>query len=176
MVVHPIPNPGFVPDAQDPALPRLIRDAVPRSLDDLVPAAEEAGIRMTLENLPYKCDYPLLTVEELRPLVDGYPRDQVGLVVDTGHVGVHRMDPVAEIRAAGERLHGTHLHDVDFSQPDADHRAPTHGGLDWNAILGALSEVGYAGPWTFEVAVPSHDESPEELARITREVATDWGL
>ena len=176
MVIHPVPNPNFVPDAEDPAVPGRIRDAVPRSLDDLVPTAEEAGVRITLENLPYDCDYPFLTMRDLRPLVNAYPEKQVGLVLDSGHVGIHRMDPAEEIRAAGSRLRGTHLHDVDFDEEHGDHRAPTHGGFDWDAILAALSEVQYPGPWTFEVIVPRHGESQDELARITREAAVGWGL
>ena len=176
IVIHPIPSPGVVSDYKVGETARLIGDAVSRSLDDLVPSAERAGVRMNLENLPYKCDFPYLTMEQLRPLVDGYPEDQVGLIIDTGHVGIHKMDPAAEIRTAGSRLHGTHLHDVDFSRPDGDHRAPTHGGLDWDAILRALIDIDYQGPRTFEVAVPCHGESYEELAHITRQVANSWAI
>ena len=174
LVVHPIPNPGFVPNGDDPAVSGLIKDAVKRSLDDLVPAAERAGIRFNLENLPYECDYAYLTMKELRPLVDPYPEDQVGLIIDTGHVGVLKNDPVEEITTAGHRLRGTHIHDV--VGDDGDHHAPTHGWLDWGAIMSALADVGYPGPWTFEVVTARGDETPDELARITREVATRWGL
>ena len=176
MVVHPVPNPMFVPEADSPALRERMRDAVRRSLDELVPVAEESGIRINLENLPYDCGYPFLTMREMRPLVDPYPEDCVGLVIDTGHVGTLRMDPVSEIHAAGPRLWGTHLQDVDSDAPNDDHWIPTHGGLDWDAIRLALSEVSYTGPWTFEVATPRHGETLEALARITREVAASWGL
>jgi sugar phosphate isomerase/epimerase len=176
IVMHPVPNPIFVPNADDPAIPDRIRDAARRSLDDLAPVAGSYGVHIMLENLPYECDYPYLTMQELRPLVDGYPEDSVGLVIDTGHVGLMGMDVPGEIRTAGSRLRGTHLHDVDFDVPDGDHRAPTQGGFDWDAIRRALSDISYPGAWTFEVIVPSHGESPEELARITREAATSWGL
>lgn len=176
MVVHPIPNPTIVPNGEDLAVPGLIMDSVRRSLDDLVPAAERAGIRFNLENLPFDCDYPYRTMQELRPLVDNYPEDRVGLIVDTGHVGILRNDPAAEIRAAGHRLRGTHIHDVVGKAAGGDHRAPTRGWFDWDAILRAFAEVSYPGPWTFEVMRPVTDETPEELARITREVATQWGL
>ena len=176
IVIHPIPGPSFVPNGDAPAVPGLIMDAARRSLDDLVPAAEQAGIRFNLENLPYVCDYPLRTMAELRPLVDPYPEDHVGLIIDTGHVGILRNDPVAEITAAGHRLRGTHIHDVVGDADDGDHRAPTHGWLDWEAILRAFAAVDYPGPWTFEVIEPTGSETPDELARITREVATRWGL
>jgi len=176
IIIHPVPNPRFVPDPNDPAIPELIGDAVPRSLDELIPVAEKAGIRILLENLPYHCDYPFLTMRELRPLVDEYPERWLGLVLDTGHAWTLKNDPVSEIYAAGPRLGGTHLQDVDFSAPNDNHWVPTHGGLDWQAIRHALSEVQYAGPWTFEVANARHGESPDDLAHITREVARGWGL
>lgn len=174
IVIHPVPNPIFVPDATHPAVPSRIRDAVPRSLDELGPIAEETGVRILLENLPYQCDYPFLTMRELRPLVNGYPEGQVGLVIDTGHAWVIGNDPAEEIRAAGPRLWGTHLQDVAHDAPQDSHWVPTHGGLDWEAILGTLSEVNYAGAWTFEVHGARYGETPEELARETHRVARHW--
>jgi sugar phosphate isomerase/epimerase len=176
IVIHPIPNPIFVPAAEDASLPDRMRSAVRRSLDDLVPVAREAGVCMLLENLPYHCHYPLLTLEELRPLIDGYPEQQVGLVIDTGHAWTIGRDPAVEIRAAGARLRGTHLQDVDGEHPNDDHWPPTQGGLNWDDIRQALEDVSYEGFWTFEVANGRQGETPEELARVTRQVAGGWGI
>ena len=175
-IVHPIPNPIFVPDAEHPEIPGRIRDAVHRSLDDLVPTAAEAGVRILLENLPYDCPYPFQSMQELRPLVDAYPAEALGLVIDTGHAWTARLDPAGEILTAGARLWGTHLQDVDYDDPQDNHWPPTHGGLDWESIRGAMREVEYAGQWTFEVAAGRRGETPEELARATRRVASEWGL
>jgi sugar phosphate isomerase/epimerase len=174
--MHPVPNPIFVPDATRVTVLSRIRDAVPRSLDELVPIAKEAGVRILLENLPYHCDYAFLTMRELRSLVDRYPEAQVGLVIDTGHAWVLGNDPAEEIRAAGPRLWGTHLQDVAYDTPQDSHWVPTHGGLDWKAILCAFSEVNYAGAWTFEVHGARHGETPEELAWETHRIAKHWGL
>ena len=174
IVIHPIPNPIFVPDPENPSLPDRMRGAVRRSLDDLIPVARQSGVCMTLENLPYDCHYPLLSIEELRPVVDEYPMELVGLVVDTGHAWTIGNDPVAEIYAAGPRLRGTHLQDVDAEIPADDHWIPTHGGLNWQAIRQALDDVSYGGDWTFEVAHGRHSETPDELARICRQVAKAW--
>ena len=176
LIIHAVPNPGFVPNADDPAVPGLIRQAVFDSLDDLVPVAEEASVRILLENLPYDCEYPYLTMGELRPLVDQYPAEQVGLVVDTGHAWTLKLDPAAEIHVAGCRLGGLHLQDVDGAAPNDQHWVPTHGDLDWDAIRRALGQVRYVGLWTFEVAHARHGETPEQLAQLTREVAISWGL
>ena len=176
MVIHPVPNPIFVPNPERPELPDLIADATRRSLDDLVPVARDTGVRMLLENLPYHCDYPFLTMDELRPLVDDYPEQAVGLAVDTGHAWTVGCDPIGQIRVAGTRLCGTHLQDVDGVDPQDNHWMPGQGDLDWTGIRAALDEIGYAGLWTFEVIVPRRGETPEELARLTRELAAEWGL
>lgn len=176
LVIHAVPNPCFVPNADDPAVPGLIRQAVSRSLDDLVPVAAQASVRILLENLPYDCEYPYLAMPELKLLVDQYPEEQVGLVVDTGHAWTLKQYPAAEIHVADSRLGGLHLQDVDFAEPNDQHWVPTHGGLDWEAIRRALERVRYGGPWTFEVANARYGESPEQLAHLTREVAKSWGL
>ncbi len=200
VIIHPIPNPIFLPEGADiKALLVPMEDAVKRSLDELIPVAAEAGVRMLLENLPYalgKADswvmeqapelnaiegddpivYPLIAMHQLRPFVDAYPPEQVGLVVDTGHAWTSGIDPVSEIKAAGDRLWGTHLQDVDADRPRDNHWVPTQGGLDWQAIRSALQRVGYAGVWTFEVINGQKGESREELARQTRAVASAWDL
>jgi L-ribulose-5-phosphate 3-epimerase len=175
MVIHPVPNPMFVTDPERPELSSLMRDAIRRSLDELVPVAQDAGVRMLLENLPYNCGYPFLNMRELRPLIDPYPENAVGLVVDTGHAWTSGDDPAGEIRQAGSRLWGTHLQDVDGENPQDNHWVPGHGGLDWSGIREALDAVGYRGSRTFEVIVPRHGESPEELSHLTHEVARSWG-
>lgn len=179
LVIHPVPNPIFVEEPRRAELPLIMADAARRSLDDLVPVAQKAGACMLLENLPYArqydCQYPLLKMDELRSLVDDYPEDAVGLVVDTGHAWTSGIEPASEIRSAGSRLGGTHLQDVDFDEPNDNHWAPTHGGLDWGGIRAALGEVGYDGHWTYEVIKPRHGETPEALAKATREAVEGWG-
>jgi sugar phosphate isomerase/epimerase len=174
VVVHPVPDPVRVSDADHPAVPGRIRDAILRSLDELLPVTEETGVRMLLENLPYRCAFPFLAMRELRPLVDGYLEAQVGLVVDTGHAQVIGNDPVEEIRVAGHRLRGIHLQDAERNAIEDRHWVPTHGDLDWGAIVSALLEVSYAGAWTFEVHRGRHGETSEEAARQCFQLARRW--
>ena len=174
LVIHPVPNPRFVPDADAPDIVQWIGEAVGRSLDDLVPVAEDEGVRILLENLPYDCPYPLLDVGALRPLVDAYPAKALALVVDTGHAWTRKRDPASEILTAGARLGGLHLQDVDGANPQDNHWLPTHGDLDWRAIRDALARVGYGGPWTFEVIHPRGGETPEALAAACRQIARNW--
>lgn len=176
MVTHCVPNPIFVSEPDTPELRLRLRDATRRSLDELAPAAEKAGVRILLENLPYACGYPYLTMNELRPLVDGYPAAAVGLAIDTGHAWTLKLRPEDEILTAGSRLGGTHLHDSNAANPQDDHWVPTAGGYDWNTVRAAFDRIHYAGAWMFEVMQSPRGESPDELLRATRAVAVRWGL
>ncbi len=173
MVIHPIPNPDFVPDVDDPMLPQRLREGIQGSLDSLLPAIEETGVRVTLENLPYP-QMPLNNMGELREVVEPYPSASVGLIIDLGHAGKLKREPADEIRAAGSRLCGTHIHDLDAPNGDSDHHSPALDSYDWTAIRQAFAEIGYVGPWTMEVSRPSHGESPDELAREISDWMAAW--
>jgi len=181
IVIHGIPNPMYLPEDRDVAsMTGPMADAMRRSLDELAPVAAGAGVRMLLENLPYVNDvsveYPLIRIPQLRPFVEEFPAEQVGLALDIGHAWTNAQDPVAAIETAGDRLWGVHLQDVPKDQPNDDHWVPGEGGMDWPGICAALRRVGYAGAWTFEVCYGRKGESPEDLARQTYAVARSWGL
>ncbi len=180
VVIHPVPNPRLLPDDdRDGCIDRIV-PAARRSLDELAAVAEQSNVTILLENLPYRFTapptYPLLTMAALRQLIDDYPPQQVALVIDTGHSWTNRIDPATEIDAAGDRLAGMHLQDVDAEQPADQHWAPTLGGLDWTSITAALKRIDYRGTWTFEVITSRNDETAEQRAQLTRRVATQWGL
>ena len=174
MVIHPIPNPIFVPNADDPSVPGLIVQGMRKSLDELVPVAQAAGIHINLENLPYHHGYPFQTTKELRTLVDEYP-EALGLIVDIGHTAAAGIPLEDEIRAAGPRLNGLHINDAIGPGEGEDHHPPHRGVLDWDRFLSVIKEVGYTGPFTFEVIVTREGETRDELCRVTRKVAMDWG-
>ncbi len=180
MVIHGIPNPEFLPKEQTIAelTPKMV-DAMRQSVQDLIPVAEQSGARLLLENLPYTVDlnepYPLMAMHQLRPFVDQFPPEQVGLIVDTGHAWTNGDEPESEILVAGDRLWGTHLQDVPRENPHDNHWVPTTGELDWPAICAALDRIGYQGAWTFEAIHGRDGETAQELARKCFETATSWG-
>ena len=176
IITHTVPNPMFLEKPDDPEHPSGMIISARRSLDELVPVLRKTGTRLLLENLPYRAAYPFLTMTELRSLVDDYPAECVGLVIDTGHAAALTGDVTAEIQAAGDRLYGTHLQDIDTELKVDNHWPPGQGSLDWQSIIKALSEIEYPGAWTFEVMHSRNGESPEETARICRKAASDWGL
>jgi len=174
-IIHPVPNPIFVENPDDPKLPGLIQTATRRSLDALMGVAEQSQVKLLLENLYYQCRYPFLNMTELRALVDLYPQEQLGLVLDTGHAAIHGDDVAKEIYIAGNRLGGVHLQDPNKELDYDEHSLPTRGGLDWDVIRIALADIKYAGAWTFEIHKTLEGETPEELASQCRKLATSWG-
>jgi sugar phosphate isomerase/epimerase len=173
VVIHPIPSRTLVPDEADPTLRQQMEDGIRRSLDALLPTIEEAGVRVTLENLPYP-DYPLNNMGDLRAVIEPYPSESVGLILDFGHAGRVGRDPSDELRAAGERLCGTHIHDLEAGEDLVDHHSPALDHYDWDAIRRTFDEIGYQGPWTMEVSKTSRDMSLEELAAEIAHWLAGW--
>ena len=58
-------------------------------------------------------------------------------------------DAVDFIRNVGDKIVTAHVSDFDFY--NERHWLPGEGKLDWQAILRALKEIGYQGPWLYEI-------------------------
>jgi len=71
----------------------------------------------------------------------------VGFCVDVNHF--MRERPEDAIRKLGNRVWSLHISDYDFV--DERHWLPGEGSNDWTAILQALEDVGYKGPFLYEV-------------------------
>lgn len=134
--------------------------SVARSVDTLVAEAAACGVQPALELLTN----PMSTAEALVARIEGaadWP--PVGVCLDTGHARLIG-DPVDAIEAASGHIVATHIHDTHGSRDD--HLTPYAGVIDWDRTLMAFQKVGYAGPWTFELAP---DVSiPAVLARAAR--------
>jgi sugar phosphate isomerase/epimerase len=67
---------------------------------------------------------------------------------DTNHLLI--QDNVEFIEAVGGRIITLHVSDYDFI--DERHAMPLEGKNDWKAIISALEEAGYNGPWLYEIS------------------------
>jgi protein-tyrosine-phosphatase len=81
------------------------------------------------------------------------------------------VPPELEIQRAGDRLYGLHLHDVAAEDPEDSHWVPGMGGLDWEAIRDSLRSIHYTGCAGFEALRGRNGESPDTVARMTRDFA-----
>ena len=151
LVVHPM---KFLPYKQNA---QTLREYNMEFYRALIPHAKEAGVRICLENMweknPKRGNLITHSVcsrgEEASAWVDELnDPDTIGYCLDLGHCGLVELDAAEEIRKLGHRITALHVHDNDFMQDL--HILPYHGNADWKAILSALREVGYTGPFTYE--------------------------
>lgn len=133
--------PGHLPMAKDDDA-----GAVRASLDDLVPYAASKGVQVALEVQTNRLSTPDALVALVDDAGDWPP---VGICLDTGHARL-LGDPVDAIETASGLITCTHINDTRGSRDD--HLVPYDGSIDWARTLLAFQKVGYAGPWTFELA------------------------
>jgi len=144
------------------------------SLSELVKVAEETGVRIALENLSsirMACR-PLVSIQELRAFIAGFPAENVGLCLDVGHSRISALDPADQARIASERLLALHLQDVD-GQEDS-HWIPGQGVIDWPSLGTALSDIGFNGARTIEALSIHSNSSVEQIARECAALRERW--
>lgn len=106
--------------------------------------AHRAGGVICVENLPPQCVGR--NMEEVRKLVSA--DDRLRVCFDTNHL--LPGDGAEFIRAFADRLITIHVSDYDFI--NERHWLPGEGKLDWQSIYSALNEIGYKGPWMYEIS------------------------
>jgi sugar phosphate isomerase/epimerase len=144
---------GLVPGSRDLALARrMIADAI----GDLVPLAQQAGVRLGIEALhPMFCaDRCVVSrLGEALDLAAQYPAEAVGVVVDTYHVWWDAQLAADIARAAG-RIAGYQLCDWILPLPQDMLLGRGHlgdGHIDLRAITGQVLAAGYTGYAEIEI-------------------------
>lgn len=79
------------------------------SLEDLLPMAKRAGIRLLLENTPY-CFAP--TIQDLASIVNTVNDESLRIVYDVANAAYIDEDPVASLRAHHELIALMHISDT----------------------------------------------------------------
>ncbi len=164
LVVHHVSGPAD----RDPG----ILEAGHRVLAELLPVAADSGVTLLIENLG---NWP---VARLLPTLELFGEEHLGIVVDVGHAH-HSPLPVtaeSEIRAAGPHLRSLHVHDNHGPQAGDEHLPPGWGTVDWPAVVRALADVGYRGPFMMEVmrSNPRMEPiSPEEAIFVAADAARE---
>lgn len=138
-VIHPSGEPN--PDSERVELLKYACD----SLSVLAETAAGAGVTIAVEDLPRTCLGNCSN--DIKTLISA--DDRLRVCFDTNHLLIERN--VDFIRAVGKRFITLHVSDYDFR--NERHWLPYEGKNDWIAIVSALEEVGYAGPWMYEVGL-----------------------
>lgn len=127
------------------------------TLAELCDYAESKGVHLAVENLPRTC----LGRDsgEMLELISA--DDRLVICFDTNHL--LSEDPVDFIKACGHKI--VTLHVSDYDRLDERHWLPGEGTTDWPALVNALWEAGYNGPWNYEVPA---DPNPNQTPAYTR--------
>ncbi len=140
-VVHPSTEPIAEGD-------RAARLAVTKeNLARLAEVAASFDSVLAVENLPRTCLGR--DSSELLELISGDERLRV--CFDTNHLLSESQEHF--IRAIGDKIITTHVSDYDFL--NERHWLPGEGKSDWQTLYRALQEVGYNGPWLYELLFDS---------------------
>lgn len=132
-----------------------------RLFSPAVELLDRFGMKLAFENVfpdmnvPRYCSTP----EELLTLVGKFPKETVGICLDTGHAKVADDKHYLEnIRSYADRVIATHMHDNYYGKDL--HLFPFLGELDLAACVNILKEAGYAGEVTYEFV---YDRIPDEF-------------
>jgi sugar phosphate isomerase/epimerase len=162
---------GLVPGSRDLALARsMIADAI----GDLVPIAQQAGVRLGIEALHPMFCADRCVVSRLGDALDLaalYPAEAVGVVVDTYHVWWDAQLAADIARAAG-RIAGYQLCDWILPLPRDMLLGRGHlgdGHIDFRAITGQVLAAGYNGYAEIEIFNRAiWDTAPDDTAATVR--------
>ncbi|MFB6125806.1 MAG: sugar phosphate isomerase/epimerase family protein [Halolamina sp.] len=128
------------------------RSFVHDSLAALVPAARERGLEPCLENL-VSSYYDATTFAEL---LDRYPG--ASMTFDTSHAllsGQSEAEMADFLRTHADRV--SHLHLVDTRGDRDEHLPVGMGSVDFGTVLAGLSDAGWTGTATLEIATQDYD-------------------
>jgi inosose dehydratase len=160
--------------------PVLADDAWPgfcQRLNAVAKALRDRGVRLAFH---HHMGTVVQTVDEIDRLM-AMTSDDVGLLLDTGHLAFAGGDPVAVARKHGARVVHVHCKDVrrdvlaDVLRADRSFlravldgvfTVPGDGMIDFSAVLGALREAGYAGWLVVEAEQDPAKAHPLAYARL----------
>lgn len=119
------------------------RDNVVGVLKELAAEAAPQGVTLGLEICNRYETNVVNTAREALALADDIGSDNVVIHLDTYHMNIEEDDMVTPVREVGDRLGYVHIGE--------NHRGYLGSGhLDFPGFFGALGEIGYVGPVTFE--------------------------
>lgn len=143
--------------------PELIADAFKqfaKQWHPILDAARDSGVRFAFEVHPGQIAFDLHSAETALDALDG--REEFGFTFDPSHLHWQGIDPVEFLRRFPDRIFHVHVKDAALTLngragiltgywPSGDprrgfqFRSPGRGGIDWEAIIRGLNEIGYDG-------------------------------
>ena len=120
-------------------------DTAKKSLFRLAEIAKQNGAVIAVENLPRTCLGK--NSEEINELISAH--EALRVCFDTNHL---LAEPTADfMRNIGNKIITLHISDYDFV--NERHWLPGEGKVNWQDVLAILDEIGYNGPWMYELSL-----------------------
>jgi sugar phosphate isomerase/epimerase len=178
---YPAPKPGVIADALKQFAARW---------NPILDTARDCGVRFACEVHPGQLAFDLYSTEVVLDVLNA--REEFGILFDPSHLHWQGIDPVAFLRRFADRIYHVHLKDAVLSLdgraglmsgywPSGDarrgwqFRSPGRGGVDWEAVIRCLNEIGYDGPLAVDWHDPGMDREfgAAEAARFARQLDFD---
>ena len=156
---HP---PAGVPFDADTAL-RSAYEALAPAVEKTLACGVGAAFENTFEDHhrvgPDERSHLCAEIEELEAAIGMFADERVSCCWDFGHAQLQFGDKHADmIRRMGKRISCTHVHDNYYGKDL--HLMPFYGQLDWETLIPALADTGYASSLVFEAG---YGRFPDEL-------------
>ena len=155
------------------SFPPVSDDMITAGYDDfaarwtpVLDAFRDAGVRFALEVHPTEIAFDIASAERAIDAVNGHTA--FGFNYDPSHLGYQGVDYVSFIRTFSDRVFHVHMKDVAWSETPTDvgvfgghvpfgdprrfweFRSVGRGSIDFEEIIRALNDIGYAGPLSVE--------------------------
>lgn len=112
-------------------------DKICRTLEDMMPLAEEFGLCYNIEFLPRTCIGNC--VEEIQQITANFDADRVGVCLDVNHIMDRYRELPDIIDTLAPRIKAFHISDYDGI--DETHWMPGQGVYDWAEILRHIRKI-----------------------------------
>ena len=147
VVIHPSAEPN-----EDNEREELLKIGA-ESLAELAEIAAPLGMTIAAEDLPRtclgNCSSDIIKLISLN--------DKLRVCFDTNHVLIEKN--VDFVKALGNKIVTLHVSDYDFL--NERHWLPYEGKIDWVELVTALEDVGYEGPFMYEIGL----KTPNTITR-----------
>jgi sugar phosphate isomerase/epimerase len=133
--------------------------------EPILDVCRECEVKFAFEVHPGQIAFDLHSAEMALEAIGG--RDEFGFTFDPSHLHWQGIDPLEFLRRFPDRIYHVHIKDIvlalngrsgilgsylEYGDPRRgwDFRSPGHGGIDWEAVIRGLNEIGYDGPLAVE--------------------------
>lgn len=131
----------------------------------ILDVCRDCGVKFALEVHPGQIAFDIYSAEMVLDALHG--REEFGFTFDPSHLHWQGIDPAEFVRRFADRILHVHVKDavltlngrsgilgsyLPLGHPNRgwDFRSPGHGSIDWEAVIRALNDAGYAGPLAVE--------------------------